>query len=96
MIESAAQIIEDVPGDDRKALRDRLYAGNKIDQVSRFRIALGGYFIGAGIDEGLNCGFEVLDMFVGPINFWSNERKSFISGYKFPNTSRPPGLANAG
>jgi hypothetical protein len=46
---------------------------NLIDHLSTLRIALSDDFIGLGIEEGAESNIEVIDMFVGPLNFGADQ-----------------------
>jgi hypothetical protein len=81
MIESTPQILDCVPSDGNNASGDGCNSRYLISQLSKLRVFLFNDAIGLGAEEGADLNMKIDDVFFGPFNFYSDERKPFIGSH---------------
>jgi len=74
MVEGAPQIVDSIPDDAGEIIGDSPVAINSdlLDFVSGLRIILADDEVGVGLAEGVNAGFKITDVILGPFDFKSD------------------------
>src|SRR5712692_4447155 len=69
MVKGAPKILDGVPSDEGKLLRDILSAGEIVEVISHVRITINRNFICARLVEGIPSRFQIEDVLFGPFDF---------------------------
>src|SRR5215213_8481133 len=79
VIQSRAQVVDDIPGDSGKSERGIGGANDVIlDSLRNLRIGLGPRFIRLGVQKGAEFNLEITEMLFGPVNFNADLGKPVI------------------
>ena len=69
VVQSGSQVLDRISGDKGQLQRSVNGLDDVVDQVTRFRIALGPDFVWFGIQKGPDCPVEIDDVLFGPFGF---------------------------
>jgi hypothetical protein len=83
MIQTGPQVVGRVP-DAQGDVADRGQADKvrTIDFVSRLRIVIDANTVSVTVAEGLDQGYQVRDVLIGPFDFLPDSGKSLVSGWR--------------